>query len=236
MKNVKQVMQELKKKGSEQTRKTFARHNAPDDMFGVKVADLKVIAKQIKGNQELALELYDTRNADAQYLAGMVADGRLMTKTQLQSWAKNASWHMVAEYSVPGVATESVHALSLANKWIAAKNASVASTGWCTYSGLLAIKPDAELDLSEVKSLLARVEKDMDDADNRVRYTMNGFVISVGSYVVPLLKQAKATAKKLGTVSVDMGGTACKVPVATDMIAKIESMSRVGKKRKTIKC
>ncbi len=65
---------------------------------------------------------------------------------------------------------------------------------------------------------------------------MNGFVIGVGSYVKPLLKQAKATAKKIGTVSVDMGDTACRVPVATDSIAKIESMGRVGKKRKRAWC
>ena len=37
-------------------------------------------------------------------------------------------------------------------------------------------------------------------------------------------------------VDVDMGDTACKVPNATDYIAKIESMNRVGKKRKTMKC
>ena len=52
----------------------------------------------------------------------------------------------------------------------------------------------------------------------------------------PLAKQAKATARKLGKVSVDMHGTSCKVPVALDYIAKIESMGRAGKKRKTIRC
>jgi hypothetical protein len=33
-----------------------------------------------------------------------------------------------------------------------------------------------------------------------------------------------------------MGDTACKVPLAVDYIAKVESMKRVGKKRKTAKC
>jgi 3-methyladenine DNA glycosylase AlkD len=236
MNNVAQVMTELEKKGSEQTRKTFARHNAPSNMFGVKVADLKVIAKKIKGEQDLACELYDTGNADAQYLAGIMADGSKMNKRQLQSWAKNASWHMVGEYSVPGVACESPHARELAIKWIGSKNESIASCGWCTYSGVIAVTPDDELDLAEVKELLNRVVSEIDNAPNRVRYTMNGFVISVGTYVKPLLKQAKAAAKKIGKVSVDMGGTACKVPLATDYIEKVEGMGRVGKKRKTIKC
>ena len=65
---------------------------------------------------------------------------------------------------------------------------------------------------------------------------MNGFVIAVGSYVAPLAKQAKALAKKLGKVEVELGGTSCKVPLATETIAKVEQAGRLGKKRKTIKC
>ena len=65
---------------------------------------------------------------------------------------------------------------------------------------------------------------------------MNGFVIAVGSYVLPLMQQAKATAKKLGTVDVEMHGTSCKVPLATEYIAKMEKSGQAGNKRKTIKC
>jgi 3-methyladenine DNA glycosylase AlkD len=236
MTTVSQIMTELKKQGTAQTRKTLARHGAPDDMFGVKVGDLKVIAKKIKGEQSLAFELYETGNADAQYLAGMVADGSQMTKKELDQWAKAASWQMVAEYSVPGVVTESPHARELALKWIKSKNASIASIGWSTYAGIVAMLPDDQLDLAEVKELLNQVVKQVDGAAPRVRYTMNGFVISVGSYVTPLLKEAKAAAKKIGVVKVEMGETACKVPLATAYIEKIEGQGRIGKKRKTIKC
>jgi hypothetical protein len=54
--------------------------------------------------------------------------------------------------------------------------------------------------------------------------------------VKPLLKQAKAAAKQIGTVSVDVGNTACNVPFATAYIEKIEAAGRVGQKRKTIRC
>ena len=65
MDTVSSVMTELKKKGSEQTRKIYHRHGAPCEMFGVKVGDLKPIAKRIRGQQELAYELYSTGNSDA---------------------------------------------------------------------------------------------------------------------------------------------------------------------------
>jgi hypothetical protein len=143
---------------------------------------------------------------------------------------------MVSEYTVPWVAAESSHGRELALRWIDSRKEHVASTGWSTYAGLVATTPDADLDLTEIKALLGRIGKNIDAAPNRVRYTMNGFVIAVGAYVAPLSKQAKATAKKLGKVAVDMGGTACKVPLASETIEKIERMGRTGKKRKTIRC
>ena len=78
------VMDALKRKGSEQTRKTYARHGIDVPMFGVKIADLKVIAKNLKGDQALALELFDTGNYDAMYLAGMLADGSKMSSSRLR--------------------------------------------------------------------------------------------------------------------------------------------------------
>lgn len=236
MNTVAQVMAELKKKGNAQTRKTYARHGAPESMFGVKVGDLKTIAKTIKGKQQLALDLYDTLIPDAMYLAGLVADGSLMTKRQLQSWATKANWYMVSDYTVPFVATESKHGRDLANKWIESKKEAVASTGWSTWSGIVTITSDDDLDLDEVNGLVQRVEDEIDSAQNRVRYTMNGFVICVGGYVKPLAKAAKAMAKRLGKVEVDMGDTSCKVPVALDYIMKMESTGHAGKKRKSIRC
>ncbi len=124
-------------------------------MFGVSVADLKVIAKTIKGQQALACELYETGNMDAMYLAGMIADGSQMTKQQLNAWAEGAAnLRMIAEYTVPWVTVENPHARELAKQWTKSKKEHVASSGWCTYSGLLATTPDAALDLAEIESLL----------------------------------------------------------------------------------
>ena len=86
------VMTQLEKKGNPLRIQAFASFGAPEDLFGVSVADMKLIAKTIKGQQGLAYELYETGNGDAMFLAGMVADGALMTKRRLDSWAKKASW------------------------------------------------------------------------------------------------------------------------------------------------
>jgi 3-methyladenine DNA glycosylase AlkD len=232
------ILADLKSKGKENTRKIYARHGMPADrVYGVSVADLKLIAKTIKGQQALALELYASGIMDAMYLAGMVADGAPMTRKQLNEWAEGAAeMQMIAEYTVPWVAVDNEHGRELALAWMRSKKERVAAAGWSTYSGLVALKPDAVLDLKEIESLLATVVKEIDGAPNRVRMTMNSFVIAVGSYVKPLEKQAKAAAKKIGEISVEMGDTACKVPLATAYIEKAEAAGKLGQKRKTIRC
>ena len=219
MKTVKQVMAALKKKGDAQIRKTYARHGAPDNMFGVKVADMKVIAKQIKGNQDLAYELFDTGNCDARYLAGLVADGSLMTRSRLNQWARDADWTMVSDWTVAWVASENVAGTAVALKWMKAKKESIASSGWATYS-----------------SIVSTIARDVHSQPDRVRVGMNRFVIAVGTFVAPLTKQAKTTAKKIGKVTADMGDTSCKIPDALAYIEKNEKMGRIGQKRKAAKC
>ena len=88
----------------------------------------------------------------------------------------------------------------------------------------------------EIKGLLNQIVSQIHTAPNQVRSTMNAFVIAVGTHVQPLLRQAKVAAKSIGAVTVDMGDTACKVPLATAYIEKVEKAGRVGKKRKSIKC
>jgi 3-methyladenine DNA glycosylase AlkD len=237
MNTVAEVLSELKKYGTEQTRKTFARHGADvSRMYGVKVGDMKKIVKQIKGDQELALQLYDSGILDAQYLAGLVADGSRMTLKQLEGWAKTAGWQMVSDYTVPWVASENEAGRELAMKWIASKKESLACCGWATYSAIVAITPDSELDLDEIESLMQQIKDKIHRAPNRVKYATNNFIIAVGCYVKPLNALAKSIAKSIGKVEVDMGDTSCKVPDALNTIAKVESMKRVGQKRKTARC
>lgn len=230
------IVAELKALGNESAKKMYMRHGAREPFYAVKIEDLKKIQKRVKTDHALALALYDTGIGDAQYLAGLIADPPKMTKAQLRKWARTASWGMVGEYTVAWVAAESRFGAELARDWIDSKTEELAASGWATWSSLVGIKPDEELDLDELAGLLERVRGEIHSAPNRVRYLMNGFVIAVGSYVPALTARAKAVAKAIGKVEVDMGGTACKVPAALDYIAKVEKAGRVGKKRATAMC
>ena len=231
-----QIMKELEKKGSESIRKIFKNHGNNGPMYGVKVGDLKVIQKKVKKDHELAMGLFATGNYDAMYLAGLIADESKMSKKDIQQWAERSTNKGISEYTVAWVAAESEYGWELGMKWIDSPKENIASAGWNTLSGVIAMKPDNELDVALIKRLLQRIVKEIHSAHNRVRYTMNGFVIGVGGYVKELTKDAIDIAKKVGDVYVDMEGTACKVPSAADYIKKIEARGSIGKKKKTVKC
>ena len=230
------IIAELESLGSDSTKRVLMKHGAKEPFFGVKIEHLKKIQKRIKMDYQLALDLYDTGISDAMYLAGLIADDQRMTKKDLQRWVKGAYWYMLSEYTVPWVASGSKHGHELALEWIESKSELIASAGWATLGSLVATKDDGELDLPELKKLLARIEKTIHQQPNRVRGSMNAFVIAVGGYVKSLSDPAIKTGEKIGAVEVDMGDTSCQVPFAPDYIRKIQKRGTIGKKRKSAKC
>jgi 3-methyladenine DNA glycosylase AlkD len=231
-----QVMDQLKKKGSENIKKIFLNHGAKEPLFGVKVADLKVIQKKVKKDYQLSMDLYNTGNYDAMYLAGLIADESKMSKKDINTWVEKANSGGICEYTVAWVAAESPYGWELGMQWIDSPKEKIASSGWNALGGIISMKPDNELDIATIKKLLKRIEKEIHKAPNRVRYTMNNFVIIVGSYVKELSETAIETGKKIGDVTVDVGNTACKVPFAPDYISKAKARGSLGKKKKTVKC
>jgi 3-methyladenine DNA glycosylase AlkD len=231
-----EVMGKLEEMGSEQTKMTFLRHGAKEPIFGVRVGDLKKLVKEVKKDQELARSLYATGNSDAMYLAGLTVNPKAITKELLQEWVQQAYWYMISEYTVAWIAAESPYAVELAKEWMQSPNEQIATSGWSTYANYISMTPDERLDLEEIKQLLEQVEAGIHQERNRVRYNMNAFVIVVGAYVVELHEEAKRVAGVIGKVHVDVGQTACKVPLATEYIEKIERLGKLGNKKKTCIC
>jgi 3-methyladenine DNA glycosylase AlkD len=234
--DAKEIMTELQSLGNEGIKKILLKHGVKEPLFGVKIEHLKPIQNKIKKDYRLAKDLYATGNADAMYLAGLIADDEQMTKADLQTWVKQAISNNISGYTVPWVAAGSGYGYELAMEWIESPEEYIAAAGWSTLSNIVSLKPDNELDIPALKELLEKVAQNIHTADNRVRQTMNGFLIAVGTYVTALTDDAIATAKKIGVVTIDTNGTKCKVPGAIDYIKKAQDKGSIGKKKKTVKC
>ena len=232
----KEILARLEKMGSASIKKVYMNHGAVEPFFGVKVGDMNTIVKEVKQNHTLAMELYASGNSDAMYLAGLVSSPKEMTKSDLQAWVNNARWYMHSEYTVAWTTAESNFARELAMEWITSSNELIATAGWATYASHIQITANDCLDIKEISALVDKIEKGISKAPNRVKYVMNGFLIMVGTQIQELHPQVINSAKKIGKVEVEMGGTACAVPDAISYISKTVEKSGFGKKKKTAKC
>lgn len=236
MMTVPQIMADLQQHGDEGIKKILLKHGVKEPFFGVKVEHLKTIQKKIRTDYQLAKDLYATGNADAMYLAGLITDDKKMSIDDLQTWVRQAVSDNIADYMVPWVTAGGNFGWELALQWIEDHEAHVVSAGWFTLANLVALKPDAELDLAALRTLLSRVEKNIHTALNRVRSGMNIFMICLGSYISSMTGEVIDTARRIGPVTVIKEGTACKTPLATDYIEKVRLRGKLGQKKKTVKC
>lgn len=234
--NAQEILEELRPLGRDSYKRVLLKHGVREPFFGVKISDLQVFVKRHWKDHRLALELYATGNYDAMYLAGLIADDAQMTREDLRGWVATAYCRGLCGATVAWVAAGSPHGWELGREWIDSAAPLTAMTGWATLASWVSVRPDAELDLPELKRLLQRVRKSIHAAPDLVRYQMNFFVIAVGNYVAPLMDAAIQTAEAIGPVTADLGETACEVPAAADHIRKAQQRGTIGKKRKTAKC
>lgn len=212
-----EVMEQLQSAGSEQTRKTYARHGVQQPMFGVSFASLKALMKRIGVDHELALALWETGNFDARNLAVKIVDPAQMSLAQLDTWALDPGARMCSGY-VANVAVEGPHAQACVKRWLAAANETKRCVGWGLVCALA--MRDATMNDAAFSRWMIQIEAVIHKASNAEREAMNHAVIAIGCRSADLRKAASEAAQRIGKVEVDHGDTACKTPDAASYIDK----------------
>jgi hypothetical protein len=253
--SAKKMLSELKSLGKESGAKTYRRHGATGEVWGVSYADFGKIKKRIGVDQELADALWDSGVHDAGVLAAMVADPQCIAVGTLDRWARRVESHMLA-WELGNLAGRSRHGRSRAEKWTRARSDLVAASGWNTVAVLAEggaprgapEVSDPALDEDWFAARLREIEEGMEAAGNRTRYSMNTALIAIGARGGRLQKSAIAVARRIGKVEVDHGDTSCKTPDAESYILKTvkhraelaarrakKAASKKTTKRKTVK-
>lgn len=235
--NVESIMNQLQELGNERTKRTYLRqHGAREPLYGITTGALKPLAKQIKKNYELSMELYATGNYDAMYFAGMIADPIKMTKADFETWIQSAYCHGLSDYVVSVTLSESPLAQDIADSWIKSNKELYASGGWSCYTWLLGHQPDENFDVQKIRAYLTEIEQTIHSQPNRVRYAMNNFLVAVGISYLPLHEEAVQVANKIGEVSIVMDEKKSKTLSAAASIQKEIDKNRLGFKRKNVRC
>jgi len=220
-----EILAKLKSLGNDSRRAHNAKAGAPDNQFGVKLGDLRTLAKKLKTNHELALELWDTGNVEAQLLATLIINPQALSATELDKLTRSTTCAQVADWLNSYVVAEHPEKEALREKWMAAKemtakNPWAARAGWHFTASRINKGAADGLDLP---ALLDRIEKEMPKAKPEVQWTMNNTLGAIGIHAPKLRKRAVAIGEAIGLYRdwpVSKGCIIPYVPVWVDAIVK----------------
>ena len=215
--NLNSALRELKRRGTAQNRKVYRRHGVGENMYGVSFADLRLLAKQIKVDQNLAMQLWATGNHDAQNLATLIADPVRFDAKLLDAWSKDLENYVITD-QFAGLVVRTSYGQKKAEKWHKARSEWIGRAGWNLIGQLALHQPD--LPDSYFEPYLFEIKTGIHQQKNRVREAMNHALIAIGIRSAALQEKALSAAQTIGPVEIDHGETNCKTPDAADYILR----------------
>lgn len=170
---VAEVMAELATLEDPRAREVNERHG---DDHGVNLGKLRAVAKRLKTQQDLALELWATDDTAARLLALLICRPRAFEREQLDAMLREARAPKVHDWLVNYVVKKNPHAEELRVAWSADPDPVVASAGWALTTDRVAKEPEG-LDLP---GLLDVIEAEMQDAPDRLQWAINHCLAQIG--------------------------------------------------------
>jgi 3-methyladenine DNA glycosylase AlkD len=216
---VKEILAKLESLGDAARRKHNTKAGAPDNQFGVKLGDIRALAKELGTDPELARELWDTGNVEAQLLATLLLRPKSLSADDLDALTRSVTCAQVADwlnaYVVKGhPATDQLRA-----KWMKAKDRWAARAGW----SLTASRVVRDADDLDLPALLDRIEAELPKAKPEVQWTMNSTLAEIGIHHAQHRERAIAIGETVGLYRdwpVSKGCTPPYVPVWIEAMVK----------------
>ena len=192
---VNEVLAQLESLGDEARRQHNTKAGAPDNQFGVKLGDIRALAKKLKTDHKLALALWETGNVEAQLLATLIIKPGSLSADEVDQLTRSTTCAQVADWLNAYVVAEHPAKEALRLKWMKAKDRWAARAGWNFTASRINKGNAADLDLP---GLLDRIEKEMPKALPEVQWTMNNTLGAIGIHHPKLRKRAIAIGEKIG--------------------------------------
>ncbi|WP_026268362.1 DNA alkylation repair protein [Micromonospora sp. CNB394] len=187
------------------------------DDHGVNLGRLRVIAKRLKTQQELARELWATGDSAARLLALLICRPKAYGRDELDAMLREARTPKVHDWLVNYVVKKSPHAEPLRLAWSTDPDPVVASAGWALTVDRVARNPDG-LDLA---GLLDVIEAEMATAPDRLQWAMNHCLAQIGIEHAAYRDRAIGIGERLGVLKDYPTPPGCTSPYAPVWINEI---------------
>jgi len=219
---VQQALKELEALGDEGMRAYNAKSGAGEKQFGVKLGDIRKVAKKVKLDHALALTLWETGNTDARFLATLVIDVNLLSADELDRMVRSLTWDRNADWLNSYVVRQHPEREALRGRWMKSKDPWSLRAAWDLTAERL-VKDAAGLD---PKGLLDRIEKEMGKAAPAAQWTMNFALIAIGVHHPALRERALAIGERLGVYRDYPCSKGCVSPFAPIAIPEMAKRKR----------
>ena len=217
-----EVMATLESLADPKVRAHNRKFGAGENQFGVKLGEIRALAKRIKVDHALALELWETGNLDARLLAVLLFDLKKLARADVDRLVRAANASQLADWLNAYVVKEHPEKEALRQVWMADGDPWAARAGWALTSGRIGKSPQG-LDLS---ALLDRIEREMPTADPAAQWTINFCLAGIGIHFPEHRERAIAIGEALGLYRDYPVPKGCTSPFAPIWIR--EMVSRLG--------
>lgn len=97
-----QVLAKLAELGDEKTKAKYIKDGCDTELYGVKVGDLKKLTRELKlkHNNQLAIELIETKNYDAMYLGFLIMNPSDIDKELFIKWSEYSMYYRIRIHSL----------------------------------------------------------------------------------------------------------------------------------------
>jgi 3-methyladenine DNA glycosylase AlkD len=166
--------------------------------LGVPVYVIREIAKAHKRNHALALELWDSGIHEARILATIVDDSKLVTKAQMERWARDFDSWDVCDQACQNLFRYTPFAWETAAKWSSARPEFVRRAAFATMAGLAVKAKDAPDE--RFAAFFPLIVGAATDDRNFVKKAVSWALRSIGKKNARLRAQAIATAQTIAAI------------------------------------
>lgn len=197
---LKETLAKLKSLGDERMRAQNKKNGAGDNQFGVRLGDIRKLAKQIGGDHhELAVALWETGNIDARLLATLLIKPKHLSALELDRMVRSVNFVQVADWLNAHVVKSHPEKEALRQAWLASdhhpnEHRWAARAGWSLTYERIGKSPQG-LDLP---AILDRIESEMRDAAPEVQWTMNFCLAGIGIHFPKHRRRAIGIGESLG--------------------------------------
>ncbi len=167
----------------------------PENTYGISIANLRKMAKQIGKERTLAQQLWASGIHEARILAGMIDEPEMVTERQMEQWVKGFDSWDVCDQVCMNLFEDTPFAYKKAVAWSKRKEEFVKRAGFVMMA-CLAVS-DKKADDKQFEKFLPIIKRESKDERNFVKKAVNWALRQIGKRNRRLNKKAIETAKEI---------------------------------------